>query len=238
MIFIVKEQKYLNKPNLYETFFLGVLHQAKLSEQKEIIDYLKFKEKGYLKNVNQVYWRPSNDFRNQNSKIHKEFYSKIDHTKIIELYIIYPQLLFRNLSSGINFLQNNLSQPDHLGNFRKSDSTNNRVTIFQTPWGKYLNNLILPIYLLGFISLFLPERGRNRITTIKKNITILLIIIPVIFTANIVAGGINDFVKHNLSVYFLISVLFFLSIIQIGTVFYNYPILNLNFIRKQINKKD
>ncbi|TXD93892.1 hypothetical protein [Gillisia hiemivivida] len=207
--FLIKEQKQTNKANLYETVFLGLMYCASESEKLKILNDLDLKEANYLENVKEVYWRPGNEIANRKGNLHKEFYSKVSQLDIMITYIYNPQILFKMVIMGIKYLVINPAQPQHLGNYLKKDSKGAKLTLKETFWGKYLNKTFLLIYLFSLAScVYNIATGRRNF---RLTLTIILImLIPLVFTATLVAGGINDFVKHNLSVYFMISILFLL----------------------------
>ncbi len=209
MFFIIKGQSQTNKANLYEAVFLGLMYDANQSEQVKVLNTLDLQEEGYLKHVKRIYWRPKNEFFNRENKIHKEFYSRVNQKTIIKAYLSHPLLFFKTGLAGISELWNKSAQSLHLGNYKKRDSYQGKLTTFQTIWGMWLNKLLFPIYIGSFL-LYLHLR-KSVVGNFRRVIISLLLLIPLIFVANFVAGGINDFVKHNLSIYFMISILFLLT---------------------------
>jgi hypothetical protein len=215
MIFVfiqLKGQEQTNEANLYEAVFLGVLFKADKNEQIKVLNENGLEDPNYLKNVGKGYWRPKNDIYEYN--LYEDFYSKINNWSILKMYISNPKLFIKTGVTGINHLASSSAQPEHLGNLSLQNSINAQKTIVKTFLGKYLNKLIIP----GYFVIFLFYIYRSIYFGLKKENWIafsLLIFIPLVFVANFVAGGINDFTKHNLSVYFMFSillVLFFWSI--------------------------
>ncbi|WP_456114827.1 glycan biosynthesis hexose transferase WsfD [Salegentibacter salegens] len=208
MFFTFKEQAQTNYANLYEAVFLGLMHEANSKEQKEILADLHLDKKGYLVNVKRGYWRPNNELID-NKELFEEFYSEVGQIDIIKTYLLNPKIFFKTAFSGVRLLFNNPAQPEHLGNYSKEESFEGEKTVVQTPWGYVVNYLALPIY-FGALLLSLIDFRQKRI--IKPDILIftLILFIPVVYLAILIAGGINDFVKHNLSVYYMISFLFLL----------------------------
>ena len=123
-----------------------------------------------------------------------------------------PVVFLKTARVGLEELWNNPAQPVHLGNYSKRFSPGEQKTIIQSIWGKYLNHLFLPIYISGFFMVIFFIRKKWKYKTSLSRLKILLISlvlwIPLLYAAIFVAGGINDFVKHNLPVYYLISIMF------------------------------
>ena len=213
LFFLVKEQKNTNKPNLYEAVFLGLMRTTSTSEQEKILQDLELDEDGYLINVNKGYWRPNNDLI-ESRRLFNEFYSEVTQGDIVKVYLKSPTIFFNTAKSGLEELLTNPAQADHLGNYSKSFSTGGQKMVIYTVWGKYLNVLFIPIYCTGLVTVihFLHKKWKHKlpIGKVEKFIVFLILWIPLLYSAIFVAGGINDFVKHNLPVYFLISILFLL----------------------------
>lgn len=211
LFFLVKEQKTTNEPNLYEAVFLGLMTTSSTSTQEKILQDLELEEEGYLNNVNRGYWRPNNELV-ENSRLYNEFYSEVTQGDILRSYLINPVVFFKTAKAGLEELLNNSAQPDHLGNYSKSFSTGGQKTIIQSFWGKYLNILFIPIYCTGLVTLIycLHKKWKQKFSLcrIEKFFLFLILWIPLLYSAILIAGGINDFVKHNLPVYFIISILF------------------------------
>ena len=213
LFFLIREQKNTDQPNLYEAVFLGLMTNASQDSQEKILKDLGLQEKGYLINVNKGYWRPGNELI-ENEQLYNEFYSVVSQKDIIKVYLINPSILLNTATKGLKVLRENSAQPDHLGNYSKKFSKQEQKTVVRSLWGIFLNNLFLPIYLVGLSTalVFLLKKRRNLSSYGRLEFLIFFLVlwIPVLYSAIFVAGGINDFVKHNLPVYFLISVLFLL----------------------------
>ena len=213
MFFTFKEQVQTNYANLYEAVFLGLMYEADLTEQKEILADLDLQKEGYLENVKRGYWRPNNELID-NKELFDEFYSEVGQGDIIKTYLLNPRIFFKTAFSGIRVLFNNPAQPQHLGNYSKENSYKGEKTIVQTPWGYVLNYLALPIYFIAVL-LSLVHFRKGRMTKPEILMVTLIFYIPIVYVATFVAGGINDFVKHNLSLYYMISILFLLSSLKL-----------------------
>lgn len=213
MFFTFKEQAHINYPNLYEAVFLGLMHEADLEDQKKILADLNLEKEGYLVNVKRGYWRPNNELTN-NKELFGEFYSEVGQSSIVKTYLSNPHIFFKTTFSGIRFLFNNPAQPEHLGNYNKEESFEGQKTIVKTPWGSVLNFLATPIY-FGTLLLCLACLRRKRSTKPDVLMLFLTVYIPVVYVATLVAGGINDFIKHNLSIYYMVSILFLLGSLKL-----------------------
>ncbi len=211
--FIFKDQAETNKPNLYEAVFLGLMREADSSEQENILMDLNLHEKGYLANVNKMYWRENNELIIQ-KELFQEFYSEVSQIEIIKAYLLNPKIFFKTSFSGLKLLFNNPAQPQHLGNYSKKHSPNEQKTVVLSLWGTFLNYLAFPIYLCSLILAILIIRNRKT-NNAGKLLVVLAFWIPIVYVGTFVAGGINDFVKHNLSIYFMVSVVFLLCCLKI-----------------------
>lgn len=212
----LKEQQQTNEANIYEAVFLGVLLKADGNEQKDVLKENGLDDPNYLKNVGKGYWRPENDLYKYD--LENEFYSKINNLTILRMYFYNPKLFMKTGTVAINSLMLNSAQPEHLGNLTLKDSISGKKTIKKTFLGKYLNMLIIP----GFILIFLFYSYQFICFGLFKEAKLaccLLIFIPLIFLANFVAGGINDFSKHNLSVYYMFGGLIILFSFNLLTSF-------------------
>jgi len=224
LFFQLKTQVQTNEANLYESVFLGLLYQADETEQKSILKQMGLNNPHYLDNVGKVYWRPGNELYDYN--LNKEFYQKVKNGTILKMYFYHPDLFLKTGMAGLKMIYNESAQPDHLGNLSLQNSIDGQKTIVKSVYGKYLNKLIIP----GYFVIFLFYICRSILFRLERAEWIawaLLIFIPLVFVANFVAGGINDFIKHNLSVYFMFSVLlvlFFLSFFKTFKV--NYSLNN------------
>lgn len=208
MIFLVviitsvqlKTQTKTNEANIYEAVFLGVLLEADQERQKQVLSDFDLHDPSYLKNVGQGYWRTGNEL--YEADLNEEFYSKLNNWSIIKMYLMNPDLFLKTGYAGIKNLLNNSAQSTHLGNLTIQNSSKRQKTVVKGILGQVLHLLFIPIYIIAlFYYLYLP----NTLKMYRENRLIVgkLLIIPLIFCANFVSGGINDFVKHNLSFYLM-----------------------------------
>lgn len=212
----VKGQQKTNEANIYEAVFLGVLLKADKNEQVKVLRENGLKDPDYLRNVGRGYWRPKNDIYEYN--LNEEFYSKISNGSILKMYFFNPELFIKTGIAGIKHLTSSSAQVEHLGNLSPTHSPNRKKTIVKTFLGNHLSKVIIP----GYFGIFLFYLLRSSFLGLRKENLIafsLLIFIPLVFVANFVAGGINDFIKHNLSVYFMFSLLFVLFSLSIFKLF-------------------
>ena len=208
----LKDQRSTNGPNIYEAVFLGVLIDADFAKQKEVLSDFGLKSPLYLKNVKKGYWSQANQLYKDN--LNEEFYKKISNYTVIQMYLKNPDLFIKTAYIGIKELFSNSAQPNHLGNLTIEKSINQKKTLVFGILGETLNILLFPVFVIILIYyIFLKKALKNR----RENqlILFLLFIIPLVFCANFVTGGINDFVKHNLSLYFMMIFLIMLSFISL-----------------------
>ena len=212
----LKTQHRTNEANIYEAVFMGVLLEADLETQKQVLSDFGLHDPNYLKNIGRGYWRSGNELYDYG--LAKEFYNRVNNFTIIKMYLENPELFFKTGYKGLRELSTNSAQPEHLGNLSRDESVNDKMTVVKSLLGYYFNYVFIPLYLLISLYFFCLKRDFRSYRE-NKLIGMLIIFIPLVYIATFVSGGINDFVKHNLSLFLMCSMMiliFYLSVLNLG----------------------
>ncbi len=209
--------KRMQKPNIYNSFFYGILKNTDLNTSMDIIKSAGLDVENYKGLANTNYASANNNLgrMHSDSKESYDFYEKVNHTEIILLYLKYPSVLINNIYMGLNELKKTPAKPSYIGNLTKSKSDNSpEKAVVNTFLGSYLNYIYIYIYILSIlVSLFILQKDKYSITNLEKTILLLTFIIPFIFGANMLGDGFYEFVKHSFNFYFLIVFLLICNIL-------------------------
>ncbi|MDT0686852.1 hypothetical protein [Autumnicola psychrophila] len=212
MIFLqLKTQQKTNEANIYEAVFLGVLLKADLESQKKLLSDFNLNDLNYLKNVGRGYWRQGNELYDYG--LAEDFYGRISNFTVLQMYFENPKLFFKTGLEGLKVLAVSSAQPEHLGNLSREDSVDGKKIRVLSLLGKILHLILWPIYILisiFYVAFIKSENAENKL------MFHLLYYIPLVFCANFISGGINDFIKHNLSLYFMICCLLLIFYISLN----------------------
>lgn len=214
VIFSLNPKQQSKIPNIYNSFFYGLLKNSKSQEAQEILHSISLESAEYMEFVGSGYWPVSGDrLQNKKSDASKRLFAQVNHTLIIRLYLQHPSLLLSNIAYGINYLTINSMQPNYIGNLTKEHSKSKVVD--STLVGSMMGKLFLPIYIVALLlSLFiLRYRAKSEMRGIDRALLSLTFILPIIFGTNMVGDGFFEFIRHSLTFYYMIVLLFLLELL-------------------------
>lgn len=204
------------EPNTYNSFFYGLVKNTDVKTSSLILKSVGLDYYDYKKCIGKGYWPSGVRLEKENPSLYKEFYKHVTQFKIMKLYLFNPKILINNLILGVKELSSHSGKINYLGNLTKIESVNNSRTSLDTLLGNTLNNIFLYIYIFSLIiSAFSLKKGLENTSSQERTILLLTIVVPFVFGLNILGDGFYEFIKHNLSLYFIIILLLISNILYI-----------------------
>ena len=205
--------KPYKEPNIYNSLFYGLLKNSNIDTSLDILNSLDLNDKEYQLHINKAFWPDGVRLNRKNIELSKKLYQNVTHVKIIKLYILHPKLLLNNIIFGLNKLSSTKAKSNLIGNLTKESSIS-KVNV-ETLLGSNINYFIIIIYILSvFISICILLTKKD-IEAEERLILLFTFIIPFVFGLNMVGDGFFDYIKHSLSLYLIIVLLFIGNIIYI-----------------------
>ncbi len=211
-------------PNIYNSLFYGLLKNATPQEAEEILRSIPLEPSDYMEFVGSGYWPHGGEKLQKRSDAYKRLFAQVDHARIIRLYLQHPALLMRNITYGINYLMLNSIQPNYLGNFTQEAS---KIKVVATTLlGSIVAKLYVFVYIIAllFSLLLLKYRDRSEMTPLHRALLSLTFILPFIFGTNMVGDGFFEFIRHSLTFYYLIVLLFLVEFLALLEYFSPKPL--------------
>ena len=206
--------KPYREPNIYNSFFYGLLKNTDESTSTEIMKSFNLDFNKHCMYIDKGYWPAGVEFRKEQPFLYQDFYKKVSHFSIIKIYFSHPKILINNIYFGLKYLTNNPAKISYLGNLQKVESINNKRTSIDTILGNILNKTFILIYAFSiFLSIFILRKKLINTSNAEKNILLLTFIIPFIFGINILGDGFYEFTKHNLSFYYALNLLLLSTVV-------------------------
>jgi len=201
-------------PNTYNSFFYGLVKNLDAKTSSLILQSAGLNYDNYKKYIGKGYWPAGVQLNKEEPSLYKKFYKNVTQFKIIKLYLFYPKTLINNLVLGLKELSSHSAKINYIGNLTKVESVKNSRTFLDTLLGNTLNNIFPYIYIFSLIiSVFSLKKGIENISSTERAILLLTFVVPFIFVINIAGDGFYEFVKHSLSLYFVIILLLICNIL-------------------------
>lgn len=188
-----------NAPNLFNSFFCGVLMHN--SDKQKVLADFGLTRPEYATYIEKSYWSVFGDNNSANKDIRKDFYSKVSMTKIILYYAQNPAMLLSKFTYGLDCIRSQPPRTNALGNYTREYGKKQYggIALFSDHMGFF--TIIVPAFAVVVLILQLfGKKFRNFLFSLS-----LLLLLPLIVLTSIVSSGFTDFAKQMFPFYSVLA---------------------------------